>query len=403
MNARFLMAAALLAAAVTAQAADMTIYEDANFGGRSATLRGPMPDVRSLGFNDRTSSLVVRSGTWEVCTDVAFRGYCATLAPGQYPALDPRLNDRISSAREVTLAATEPVPVRPRPEFSASIEMFGQPGFRGRAMELNGDAPDLVGSNFNDRASSVVVREGTWELCSDRGYRGTCRVYPPGRYADLGPGMAREISSARVVRAPEQPPLVQVAPPAPVQVTPPVVNAPPARIILYDGDNFGGRSLTVVDDVIDLRRSDFNDDTRSVLVESGMWELCTDPYFRGQCRIIGPGQYRRLEGPLDRSVSSIRLATAPVIEPRPQPLPQAAVELFDDVDFRGRRFSALRDIPNLDPTGFNDRASSMIINEGRWEVCVDGGYRGRCAIFGPGRYADLGGFRNEISSLRRVN
>ena len=92
-----------------------------------------------------------------------------------------------------------------------------------------------------------------------------------------------------------------------------------------------------------------------------------------------------------------------MIEQRPQPLPQAAVELFDEIEFRGRRFNALRDIPDLDPTGFNDRASSMIINEGRWEVCVDGGYRGRCAIFGPGRYGDLGALRNEISSLRRVN
>jgi len=45
----------------------------------------------------------------------------------------------------------------------------------------------------------------------------------------------------------------------------------------------------------------------------------------------------------------------------------------------------------------------MIINEGQWEMCVDGGFNGRCVAFGPGRYADLRGFKSEISSLRRVN
>ena len=44
----------------------------------------------------------------------------------------------------------------------------------------------------------------------------------------------------------------------------------------------------------------------------------------------------------------------------------------------------------------------MIIHEGQWEVCRDAGYNGRCNVYGPGRYADLGRFNNEVSSMRRL-
>jgi hypothetical protein len=32
----------------------------------------------------------------------------------------------------------------------------------------------------------MVIREGRWELCALPDYRGYCRVYEPGIYANLG-------------------------------------------------------------------------------------------------------------------------------------------------------------------------------------------------------------------------
>jgi hypothetical protein len=388
MKTRTLVAAALLATTtIAAQAAEMILYESPGFSGRQLTLRGYMPDINSYGFNDRASSVTVRSGVWEVCTDAEFRGFCATLQPGEYRMLDPRFNDRISSAREV--GATADVPA-PRNDARGSIELFGQSAFRGRSVTLERSIANFDEVGFNDRASSLIVGEGTWQLCSDGGFSGTCRVFEPGRYADIGPGLAREISSARLIGGlPAQGQWV----PAPSTAAP--------RIVLFDADSFRGRSLSLTDNLSDLRRSSFNDDTASIMIESGNWEVCTDAYYRGQCSVLSPGQYRRLDPAFYRSISSVRPAGLAAEAPYPPPI--ASVELFSGRNFDGTRITAARDEPSLDRRGFNDRASSMIIHEGRWEICADAGYNGRCAVYGPGRYSDLSRFNNEVSSLRRVN
>jgi hypothetical protein len=61
-------------------------------------------------------------------------------------------------------------------------------------------------------------------------------------------------------------------------------------------------------------------------------------------------------------------------------------------------------MPNLDRTGFNDRASSIRIEGGYWLFCSDADYQGDCRTFGPGDYPNLpDGFERRISSVRRVN
>jgi hypothetical protein len=65
-----------------------------------------------------------------------------------------------------------------------TIQLFGRPGFAAASLVLEGDAASLARSDFDDRASSIVVTRGTWELCSEPDFRGDCRTYPPGRYAD---------------------------------------------------------------------------------------------------------------------------------------------------------------------------------------------------------------------------
>ncbi|MFS8086432.1 MAG: beta/gamma crystallin-related protein, partial [Acidobacteriota bacterium] len=302
---------------------------------------------------------------------------------------------RISSAREMGATAAEVG--RPRHEPRGGIEMYARPDFRGSTIQLDRDAPDLAATGFNDRASSVVVTDGTWELCADADFGGTCRTYVPGRYPDLGYRMARQVSSARLVRSRVEPPAVHgggwTQQPGP---------AGAARAVLFGGDNLRGRSMAISDNVVDLQSTGFNDDTASMVIEGGSWEVCTDAYFRGECRIMAPGQYRRLDPVFYRSISSVRLApAAPVAQRNRRGDP--AVELFEDVNFGGNRFGTQLDVPDLDVRGFNDRARSMVVHEGQWEICVDAGFNGRCVAFGPGRYADLRRLNSEISSLRRMN
>ena len=79
---------------------ELTFYTRDDFAGRSLTVRNGAADLRERDFNDTVQSVRVRSGYWEVCEDVDFRGRCRTLGPGDYASLE-RLSNRISSVRAV--------------------------------------------------------------------------------------------------------------------------------------------------------------------------------------------------------------------------------------------------------------------------------------------------------------
>ena len=94
------LAAALLSQFAAAQAGELTLFSRDNFRGEEVTIRDGIRDLREAGFNDRASSLIVRSGVWEVCEHRDFGGYCATFERGEYPELR-RFNNSISSARQI--------------------------------------------------------------------------------------------------------------------------------------------------------------------------------------------------------------------------------------------------------------------------------------------------------------
>src|SRR5689334_625554 len=84
--------------------------------------------------------------------------------------------------------------------YAAELTLFGQPNFNGRRLRANDAVVNLANSGFNDRAQSVVVREGVWQLCDDAYFRGRCVTLEPGRYASLREiGLDKRISSAREV------------------------------------------------------------------------------------------------------------------------------------------------------------------------------------------------------------
>lgn len=83
----------------------------------------------------------------------------------------------------------------------------------------------------------------------------------------------------------------------------------------------------------------------------------------------------------------------------------AQVTFYEGEGFRGRAFTTARPVGDFSRTGFNDRASSVIVDKGRWEVCEDARFGGRCAVLRPGSYESLEGMglENRVSSVRPVN
>jgi uncharacterized protein YcfJ len=82
----------------------------------------------------------------------------------------------------------------------------------------------------------------------------------------------------------------------------------------------------------------------------------------------------------------------------------AQVTFYENDGFSGRSFTASRQTGNFERSGFNDRASSAVVVNDRWEVCEDAQFGGRCVVLRPGRYASLSamGLNDRISSVRPV-
>lgn len=226
---RLFAAAVLLASINHVAAGEMSLYGQPDFRGPQITVRGTAPNFVEFGFNDRASSIVVHSGTWEVCEHRDFGGRCIVLERGEYENLG-RLGNAISSAREVDRLRNRD---RDRDGYAdrgegrgddrggydrrgddgrggwrdrrdderrgSPLELFAARNFGGDHVALAGDARTLSSRGFNDRAGSLVVREGEWEVCEHDDYRGRCAVYGPGRYPFLE-GLNNLVSSVRRVR-----------------------------------------------------------------------------------------------------------------------------------------------------------------------------------------------------------
>ena len=83
----------------------------------------------------------------------------------------------------------------------------------------------------------------------------------------------------------------------------------------------------------------------------------------------------------------------------------AQITFYEGEGFRGRTFAANGEVWNFDRIGFNDRASSVVVDRGRWEVCEDARFQGRCVVLRRGSYDSLRGMgmENRISSVRPVD
>ena len=283
----------------------------------------------------------------------------------------------------------------------AQVTFYENDNYQGRSFTTQQAVGDLERFGFNERAASVLVQGGPWEACEDVRYGGRCVVLRPGQYGSLNAmGLSGRITSVRAIEPGQRIAENRLAPlPMPTQV------------IFYERAGFEGRSLTVVDPLEDFSRSGFNDRAASAMVIGDAWELCEDQRFNGRCVVLPPGRYANLAamGMGDR-LSSARATSrvARVEEPRyvaPLPLPVAAQVIFYEREgFEGRTFTADAPVDDFSRSGFNDRASSVVVLGDRWEACSDAGFRGRCVVLRPGRYESLAamGLNNSVSSVRTV-
>lgn len=281
------------------------------------------------------------------------------------------------------------------------VELYEQPRFAGMRVSFSQDAPNLAAYGMAGRVASVVVRRGQWEFCTQPGYGGVCVAVGPGRYAELPPAFRGTLNSVRnaadsmtnAPRGPTQPFPVPGVPGSPGGRPPMPSNE---AITLFQDADFSGRQVSLSEANPRLSTLDYNDAALSIEIRRGRWQLCEHADFFGECQVFGRGRHL-LAGRLARGVSSLR----PVGGADNRPLPAfGGIVLFEHADFQGRELGIADTVVNLAHLGFNDRVSSVEVVAGRWELCSDAEFRGRCIVLGPGRHVIDGGMNDRISSVR---
>jgi hypothetical protein len=163
--------------AYSGRAPTATLYEEANFRGRSVVVTGENGNLDGVGFNDRARSARFE-GAWTVCADSNFRGRCETVS-GSVAYLPQGISGSASSLRVAGgdwnsgwNGAPGQVPGWGGVETAV---LFEYPNFQGRSVTVTRESGNLDNIGFNDRARSVQLT-GTWKLCEDAGYRGHCET-----------------------------------------------------------------------------------------------------------------------------------------------------------------------------------------------------------------------------------
>jgi hypothetical protein len=244
----------------------ITVYADREFRGRNATFRDAVENLEGYDLNDRISSLEVAPGeTWEVCEHANFQGRCQVFSGAEPNLSDRRWNDTISSMRRVRGGGGG------WPGGGGGyggIALFDREDYEGQQRVFTREVSNLQLEGFNDRARSLrLPRSQTWEVCVDANYR-NCRVVNSD-WPELDRlGMDRKISSLRPWR---QGGGVGGFPPP---------GAGYGRLILFEDPFFRGRSYT-------LQGADANigggQRVESVQISGGSWQLCDRPRYGGRC------------------------------------------------------------------------------------------------------------------------
>jgi hypothetical protein len=65
---------------------------------------------------------------------------------------------------------------------------------------------------------------------------------------------------------------------------------------------------------------------------------------------------------------------------------RSKLTFYEGDNFRGRAFTTSKQVGDFGRNGFNDRASSVVVDSGRWEICEHARFEGKCVVLRRGNY-----------------
>ncbi len=288
---------------------------------------------------------------------------------------------------------------------SPGVTLYSFPNYGGRSVVLNRDTPKLKKLGFAANAMSMKVSGGRWEVCTGNRYNGPCEVFAPGSYKFGLFNWGNKIKSVRRIGA----------------GTP--------TITLFSRPNMKGEKHIYARSVPRIKDIATNDFAQSVRVKGGNWVLCENSDGKGKCETIHNNVPNLASIGLGGAVSSLYQASewrndsyggdgyggsgytgggsgsgdyrnggGRYDDAYPQ------IILFEGYNFVGPRITIDRETTDLRNTGFSNRASSVQITSGAWELCDGSGFTKTCRVVERDEN-NLGriGLDSLVTSLRPVS
>lgn len=277
----------------------ITLFTQTNLSGDVRELYDVYPTLHDVSFNDRARSLVVLSGVWEVCEDSDFRGRCAVIRQDVYDLAEIGLRNRISSVRPIYEYTDAPHGLLFNRDSLGRIRYSDYE--RDYAYSRPRTSVHVYYGHSHDyrRHGYYHPRVGYGPLgygYRHRGHIGYGRAYGHNRHRGYGHrsyGHRGYSHHDRIIRH-ERPPLRGH------------YGARDGAATLHVDSHRGGASLGLNRGVRDLSRLRFNDNTSSISIKEGRWEVCEHANFRGRCEVIDASTGRLNNLRLNDNISSIR-------------------------------------------------------------------------------------------------
>ncbi len=198
------------------------------------------------------------------------------------------------------------------------------------------------------------------------------------------------------------------------------------EVIIFEHNNYQGRSVRLTADAPNLDRRGFNDRASSIRVVSGTWEFCQHANFGGSCFTADASQNQL--GGFNDHMSSVRLVSRRGDRRddrrdrtddrrdrddrwddrrdrrdrggRRGRRGASEIVLYSGPNYTGQSITLRDGANNLRNLRFNDRARSIrVYGRGSWRVCQHRDFGGACMQVADDMPYISGGMSAEISSV----
>ena len=262
---------------------------------------------------------------------------------------------------------------------NAEVTVFRDSNFRGASQRFDSNVEDLSASGLNDRVTSYRV--------GNRYPQGGNQGSAGGSYgAESGGGPVWGRSAL-----------------------------PSMGACFYEHLNFGGRYFCVRlgESVAQVPGGTDNQISSIRIFGNGEVTVYRDGNFRGSAQRFN-ANVADLDGTgFNDRITSLRVSSRGYGGGDPGgaysgggfiPTSEGNLEIFDDIDFKGRRYTLTGSTPDISAVGMGGTISSLRLpSGGTWQVCTEPNYRGRCQVVSSDM-PDLrqGDWNDVIASAHRI-